>query len=229
MATLTKKQKNHDCSSDMLQDSCNAVLVKRLENIFENIIDTAKSREILAPLEVLAKTDILYAIDMIIEYSTHNTLVSQSKEKKRLLRRAKSKAMFLERVEKDGGILSSAEVAKLLGKTKTTIRNWKNEGRLLALNINDEFYYPVFQFSDNTNISDKGILKGVPELLKYISAFSDRMQYSFFMEPRDTVLNGFIPPKESYTVIDVLKQNPNVELMDELYRLARLYNSQNLV
>ncbi|MEQ4671496.1 MULTISPECIES: hypothetical protein [Providencia] len=47
------------------------------------------------------------------------------------------------------------------------------------------------------------------------------------MEKRHVELNGFKPTKESYTVIDVLKTNPNSEVMEELYRLARLHGSQD--
>ena len=155
------------------------------------------------------------------------SIQSQTKKKKRLQRRLKSKIMFAQTLEADGGVLSTAEAAEALGKTKTTVNTWRKNGRLLALDLDGEFYYPIFQFTDDESISDEGVLRGMKELLGYLEKFSDRMQYSFFMEERNAVLDGFKPQGNTYTVADVLKGNPGPIAMAELHRLARLFGSQD--
>lgn len=70
--------------------------------------------------------------------------------------------------------------------------------------------------------SDGGVLKGLKALLGHLGKFSDRMQYSFFMEERNTVPDGFKPKRNTFTVAEVLKSNSGVIVMDELLRLARL-------
>lgn len=227
MTTVTKKRGITGRPSDTPCSIDTDVTVKRLSSIFDNIVMIAQHRKAQAPKESMAKTDLLYAVDMLIEHSTYQAIDLQSQEKKRLLRRAKSKMMFMEKLKENGGVLNSTETAAVLGKTKTTVRNWRMEGHLLALDIDGEFFYPTFQFTDIDTISDKGILKGVPELLKLINQFSDRMKYSFFIEKRHTVLEGYTPPAEGYTVIDILKSDPEPTLMRELERLARLYGTQD--
>ena len=73
------------------------------------------------------------------------------------------------------------------------------------------------------------MLRGVAELLTMLSSFSDRMKYSFFMEQRNTVLDGLNPAGHSFTVAEVLKGNPDEKVMNELRRLARNYGTQNAV
>lgn len=73
------------------------------------------------------------------------------------------------------------------------------------------------------------MLRGVAELLPMLSSFSDRMKYSFFMEERNTVLDGLTPAGRTFTIAEVLKGNSDAEVMDELRRLARNYGTQNAV
>lgn len=65
------------------------------------------------------------------------------------------------------------------------------------------------------------------ELLAHLGKFSDRMQYSFFMEERNTVLDGYPSNGKPFTVAEVLRSNPAPMVMEELHRLARLFGSQD--
>lgn len=86
----------------------------------------------------------------------------------------------------------------------------------------------MFQFTDEEEISDKGVLRG-GQLLPLLSSFSDRMKYSFFMEQRNAVLDGLNPAGRAFTVAEALKGNPDEKVMNELRRLARNYSTQNAV
>ncbi|QWA10551.1 hypothetical protein GTU79_25695 [Sodalis ligni] len=228
MAAVIEKRNINDRSSDkqIYQDS--GTPAARLQNFIQELADDVRSGNTQISQASMAHTDAIFALDAIIEYMKNRAISSMTTEKNRQLRRLHSKALFLQTLEKDGGVYNSAQAAEILGKTKTTVRNWKDAGQLLALEIDGEFYYPVFQFTEAEAISDKGVLKGVPELLKDLVGFSDRMRYSFFMEERNTVLNGLIPAGRVFTIAEILKNKPDQELMAELHRLARVYGTQDV-
>jgi hypothetical protein len=227
MATVSHKRIVTDRSVVKPVLSENQVSAKRLENVITEIAEDIRASEIRVSGDLMAQTDLMFVINTLVRYGTKSTVTGITKEKNRLLRRLKSKAMFEETLRNDGGVLSTTEAAGVLGKTKTTVNTWKNEGKLLAINIDGEFVYPVFQFTDDERLSDKGVLRGVHALLKQLGSFSDRMQYSFFMENRNTPLAGFNHATTTYTVAEVLKSNPSPLVMDELQRLARHYGSQD--
>lgn len=224
MTTATQKRNVNDRS---FGNSFSVISADRLQNIIGEIADNIRAGKTNVSTESMSQTDMLFVLDILIKNSTEHVIQSQSKEKNRLLRRVKSKLMFAQTLEDDGGVLSTAEAAEALGKTKTTVNTWRKNGKLLAIDLDGEFYYPIFQFTDDEKNSDGGVLKGLKALLGYLGEFSDRMQYSFFMEERNTVLNGFKSKRGTFTVADVLKSNSGVIVMDELLRLARLFGSQD--
>lgn len=229
MNTPSQKRNGNDRSSTMRNFSDTGVVAARFQNFAEVIADEIRAGVTPVAPESMAETDAFFAIDTILKFMKHRAANSLTPEKKRHQRRLRSKALFLQTLEKDGGVYSSAEAADILGRSKPTVKTWKDTGRLLALDIDGEFYYPVFQFTDEEGISDKGVLRGVAELLPMLSSFSDRMKYSFFMEERNTVLDGLTPAGGTFTIAEVLKGNPDAKVMDELRRLARNYGTQNAV
>ncbi|EJZ3076446.1 hypothetical protein GQM22_19015 [Escherichia coli] len=229
MNTPTQKRNGNDRSSTMRNFSDTGVAAARFQNFTEVLADEIRAGVTPVTPESMAETDAVFAIDTILKFMKHRAVNSLTPEKKRHQRRLYSKAQFLQTLEKDGGVYSSAEAADILGRSKPTVKTWKDTGRLLALDIDGEFYYPVFQFTDEEGISDKGVLRGVAELLPMLSSFSDRMKYSFFMEERNTVLDGLTPAGRTFTIAEVLKGNPDAKVMDELRRLARNYGTQNAV
>lgn len=229
MSTLTQKRNGNDRSSTMRNFSDTGIAAARLQNFAEVLADEIRAGVTPVAPESMAETDAVFALDTILKFMKHRAVNSLTPEKKRHQRRLHSKALFLQTLEKDGGVYSSAEAAEVLGRSKPTVKTWKDTGRLVALDIDGEFFYPVFQFTDEEGISDKGVLQGVAELLPMLSSFSDRMKYSFFMEERNSVLNGLSPAGRTFTVADVLKSNPDEKVMNELRRLARNYGTQNAV
>lgn len=202
------------------------VAAVRLQNFINELAEGVRSGTTPVAAKSMAETDALFTVDVILEFMKNRAVNAMTKEKKRQQRRLHSKALFLQMLENDGGVYSSAEAADQIGKSKVTVKSWKDNGRLLALEIDGEFCYPVFQFTEEENISDKGVLRGIADLLPEIKEFSDRMQYSFFMEERNTVLNGLNPAGQPFTVAGVLRMGPNKELVKELHRLARNYGRQ---
>lgn len=228
MSTPTQKRNGNDRSSSA-NNLMSSIVAERLENFFHDLTEEVRSGKTPISPESMGKTDAVFTIDTILKFLENRAVNSLTPEKKRQQRRLHSKALFLQTLENDGGVYNSAKAAEMLGKSKPTIKTWKDTDQLLALDIDGEFYYPVFQFTDEEGISDKGVLRGVAELLPMLSAFSDRMKYSFFMEQRNTVLDGLTPAGRAFTVAEVLKGNPDEKVMHELRRLARNYGTQNAV
>ena len=205
----------------------NDIAANRIANISDVIASNVRTGLVHIDIHSLGQADTLFMLEALPSYAKDQVINKITPEKKKQLRRIKSKIMFNNTLVKHGGVLSSAEVAKLLGVSKVTIKNKKDAGKLLALNIDGEFYYPVFQFAEDDKISEKGVLKGVAELLALIVNFSDRMQYSFFMEDRSVAIDGVEPKGRTFTVAELLKTGPSLKVMQELFRLARLYGSQD--
>ncbi|MFZ5316476.1 hypothetical protein ACOY7N_20920 [Enterobacter asburiae] len=230
MNPISDKRSNSDRTSASNHFSDYQVPASRLLNFINELAEDVRSGHMPVSADSMAQTDALFAMNTIVESLMHRALTSQTREKKAQLRRLYSKALFIQTLEQDGGIYSSAKAAEVLGKTKTTVKNWKDTGRLLAVEIDGEFYFPAFQFTEEKPISDRGVLRGLPELLQALQAnreLSDRLQYSFFMEERNTVLSGLQPAGRTFTVAEVLKMAPGPQLMAELYRLIRVYGTQD--
>lgn len=79
---------------------------------------------------------------------------------------------------------------------------------MLAVEIDGEFYFPALQAKED---------------------LSDRLQYSFFMEERNTVLNGLRHASRTFTVAEILKTALGPQLMAEIHRLVRVYGTQDAV
>lgn len=205
------------------------LVAERLLNVITDIAADIRTGNTHVSSKLMGQSDLMFAISALVQIGTQEAITAQTKEKNRQLRRLKSKAMFEEILQADGGVYSSLEAAQLLGKSKPTVTSWREKGKLLSVKIDGEFFYPVFQFTDDPRVSADGVLRGIQPLMENLTPSSDRMKYSFFMEKRNSGLEGFVPPDKAYTVVDILKQNPDSELMNELIRLARLSGSQDPV
>ncbi|MEQ9883184.1 helix-turn-helix domain-containing protein [Pectobacterium brasiliense] len=228
MTTTAQKQQANDRASAKYHHQDNGIPAQRLQNIVQIVADNIRAGTTPIDPASMAETDELFAVDALLQYLKSRAVSGMTKEKSRQQRRLHSKALFLKTLEQDGGAYSSAQAAEILGKTKTTVKTWREAHRLLALDIDGEFYYPVFQFTENEEVSEKGILRGIAELLPKLQHFSDRMQYSFFTENRNTVLDGLTPAGRSFTVAELLRNNPTKEQWAELDRLVRLYGTQDV-
>ena len=222
-----QKTKKIDADSRAQEYSDNDLAADRIENFSDSIASAIRAGQTQVDRQSFAQTDAIFMMQTLLSYIKSKAINEITPEKQKLIRRLKSKTMFINTLAKHGGVLSSAETAELLGVSKVTIKKKKDTDKLLALNIDGEFYYPIFQFTEETTISEKGVLKGVAELLPLLSQYSDRMKYSFFMEARSTVLTGVDPKRGSFAVADLLKEVPSDIVMQELARLARLYGSQD--
>jgi len=83
------------------------------------------------------------------------------------LLKARVRAVLAQRelLDADGGTLSAAEIAEVLGITRQAVDKRRNAGQLLALEAAKRGYlYPAWQ------LGDRGLLEGFPEVLAVLAA-----------------------------------------------------------
>ncbi|MBS9441686.1 hypothetical protein EAE89_08135 [Photorhabdus heterorhabditis] len=198
----------------------------RLENIVKELANNIRSQGNAGIKRQLALPDNQFLVSMLFQAMPSWALSELTPEKRRLFNRVRSRARFFDNVRENGGVLSSAEVAKLLGVSKVTVKKKKDTGKLLALEHDGEFIYPAFQFSEDENKSEKGVLRGMAEILPHLSRFSGVMQYGFFAQKRD-VLDCRLSADQEFTIIDILREGISDDKLQAIIRLAKLFGTQD--
>jgi hypothetical protein len=228
MSAANEKDKIEKCHG-----ACeyNDIVATRVECFSETIADSIRTGKSHVDKHILSQTDVVFMMGALVDYAKSLALISITPEKKKLYRRLQSRVIFNETLVSHGGVLSSAEAAEQLGISRVTVKKRKDTNTILALKIDGKFCYPVFQFTEEDNISDKGILKGVASLLPHLESFSDRMKFSFFMGKRQDPICGIALEdcSSGYTVASLLKLKPSETVMKEVFRLVRTFGTQGAV
>ncbi|MBP0447766.1 hypothetical protein J8J14_23750 [Roseomonas sp. SSH11] len=89
-------------------------------------------------------------------------------------------------IEAAGGLLSLEGVATLIGIALTKVDAQRAAGRLLALQIRDDWTYPAAQFRDGE------VLDGIPEVIASMADASAWSILDFLLAP-DDALGGQAP------------------------------------
>ena len=211
---MVSKEKSNDAN----------IVANRLENIVKELSDQIRNNPKANLKQKLALPDNKFLIDIITQVMTDNVIAESTSLKKRIYNRVLSKARFFEHIRNNGGLFSSSEAAAVLGVSKVTVKKKKDENKILALYLNSAFVYPAFQFSEDN--SEKGILKGIAEVLPNIASFSDVMQYGFFAQKLN-VLGYTRPDEEEHTIIDMLKNGITDDELKSIIRLSKTFGSQD--
>lgn len=205
------------------------VVANRILNVAERICEAVLSGSMDVDKGTLSSTDSMFMLETLITYEKKQVFNALTPEKEKQLLKIKSKEIFLDGLKKNGGVYSTTEAARILGVSKVTVLKWVKSGNLLSIEIDGKFLFPAFQFSEKESISNKGVLILIGEIIKALNKkeMSDRMKYSFFVRPIRTVLNGFSNDGNDFTIVDIIKSNPSPELKEEIFRLVRLYGTQD--
>jgi hypothetical protein len=110
-----------------------------------------------------------------------------------------------------GGLLSSGEVAALLGVSVAAVKQRQRRGNLLAVPLaNGEWGYPARQFAESGRVHD-----GVPRLLDAFAETSPWLVLTFLANP--------VPGSEEGIAFDALSDPGSI---DTLVEVARTYGEQ---
>lgn len=112
-------------------------------------------------------------------------------------------------LQAEGGALTGAQVAGVLGISRQAVDKRRRSGRLLAVAADRRGYlYPAWQFTS------EGVLPGLPEVLGAFTVASPWMQAAWFLAP-NLYLDGARP-------LDALRHGQ----MDAVHRAAAAYGEQ---
>ena len=150
-------------------------LVKSLQEDLPNSkIDEATS----------ASSDYLVILDALSASPTLGQSISDDPFVAAKLRGLKRKQQM---IEEAGGILTSEQVATLLGISRQAVDKRRGSNQLLALTQGKRGYsYPSFQFEDGK------VVQGLQDVLKELASLDPWMQLAFFTSPNER-LDGKSP------------------------------------
>jgi hypothetical protein len=95
-------------------------------------------------------------------------------------------------LEAEGGVLSSAQMAELLGVSRQSVDNWRKTGKLFALSTGKHgYHYPVWQL----HTSKDGLLPGLSEVMSILEDFGPWVQATFMLNG-NKALGGSTPLSE---------------------------------
>lgn len=181
----------------------------RLLKLVKNVLDQWAENKTLDDVGSLTDNELLcrFAVSGAI------TGAQESREARKLARRAAAKIEFLDGLEKHGGILKTQAVAKLLQVSRQTVNNHVQKGKLLVIQEGNDYCYPAFQFTE------AGKLPYLEEVLAALGDKSAESICTFFLNP---IAVGDGEQGLPYTL---LKQGASESVVRDILREARLYMS----
>lgn len=196
---------------------------ERLEKLMHSYLDALGNNEQAYKI-LLSLPDDEFAIEFLTQAMTARHHQQQSPETARLLKRAKNRADFLHELEQLGGTVKSSEVARILGVSTVTVNNNRKNGKLLAVKMGGDYLFPMFQFAKNDQRGEKGMLKGMTDVLAHLQHVSDIRKCGFFMgkiDTLDTCLENDVTP------LSMLEKGATEVEIRQLCRIAKLRGAQD--
>lgn len=129
--------------------------------------DSFEDTAALTDLEILKKFAISGAV-----IGSLNT-----REQRKLARRAAARVEFFDRLKGFGGLFKAKKVAELLGVSRQTVNNHITSGKLVAIKEGSDYLIPGFQFTE------KGKLDHLEDVLVLLRNASAEAQCTFFLNP----------------------------------------------
>ncbi|GAA5558235.1 hypothetical protein Asch01_02991 [Acinetobacter schindleri] len=199
------------------------LLQERLLNISKKFIKTINdlSDEDLQSILVLSDEELWSEVKS--QALTQMVIERKTPEKEEQEEYAEARQAFLLSLEKYGGVHKSSTVGKLLSVTAPTVIKYGKQNKLIVLNWGAENLYPVFQFSTNEKNSEKGMLRGIPELLSLISHNVSAVRKCNFFTKRIEIPDH----NEKISVLEILRRGATKEEMNYLRIRAENFGTNN--
>ena len=223
---VNKKIKRTTSSHQLQQESVISNLIQeRLQNIGEKFIKKIDSlpNQNLQNLLTLSDEELWSKIKT--EALMQSLVNNKTPEKTEQEEYAEARQAFLKKLEKYGGIHKSSTVMKLLSVSAPTVLKYGKTNKLIVIDWGADNLFPVFQFAIHEKNSEKGMLKGVPELLALMThKVSAVRKCNFFTKKIE------IPGEsEKTSILDVLQKGSSEEQMEYFHLLAKNFGTNNLM
>ncbi|KAB7893307.1 hypothetical protein GA565_24050 [Rouxiella sp. S1S-2] len=201
------------------------LLEKRLKNIQANIVSSLKLLSVEEQQSLLTLTDADFWSEAQLKARTQQIIATPTPEKTEQQEFAENRLVFMEHLQKYGGVHKSSVVEKIIHASVPTVIKYGENNKLIVLKWGAENLYPVFQFSTDERNSEKGMLKGVPQLLAAMKhKVSAVRKCNFFTRKVELPTTG-----ELVSVLTILRRGATPEEMDYLMILAENLGTQNAV
>lgn len=201
----------------------NNLLKARLDNVANRFLSALGNLPTDKRLELLTLTDDVLWTQVQLQASTQELIGKKSIEKREQEEFAQSRLTFLASLDKFDGIHKTSTVAKILNISVPTVIKKGEDGKLIVINWGVENLYPVFQFSVNQAVSEKGMLAGVPELLScFKSTLSAVRKCNFFTRQVEYPLSD-----EKISILQVLRRGATAAELEYFKILAQNFGTQN--
>ena len=184
-----------------LKNPAEAALMARIQRYFRDAIRSLpqedKARALAAPNDFWTLMETL--------------ALAPVKESPELRVRLRGAIARRELLEQDGGVLSPANVAELLGISRQAVGQRRSAGKLLGIEGSRGYVYPAWQFEEND------LLEGFAEILEMLADDDPWQQVVFFLSKDDAIGNR--------RPIDLLRQGK----LDLVRRAARMHGEHGAV
>jgi hypothetical protein len=145
----------------------------RLLKLITQVMDHWKQDETLEETAALTDSELLtkFAISGAVTSSL------DTREHRKLARRAAARVEFLANLKDFGGIFKAKKVGELLGVSRQTVNNHIVAGKLIAIKEGNDYLIPGFQFSET------GKLEHLEKVLQLLLEASAEAKCTFFLNP----------------------------------------------
>jgi hypothetical protein len=200
-----------------------ALLQARMINVGTGFIESLRTLPEDKLISLLTLQDEDFWAEIQSQAQLQNLISGKTPEKIEQEEYAEARLVFLKTLEKTGGVHKSTTAAALLSVSVPTLHKYGNNGKVIQIEWGAEKLYPVFQFSTAEKLKEKGMLRGVPELLSLITHnVSEIRKCNFFTRRIEMPLTG-----EKVSAIDVLRRGPSEQEMEHLRILAENFGTNH--
>jgi hypothetical protein len=138
---------------------------------------------------------------------------SDTRETRKLARRAQAKIDFFAKLKEFGGLLKAKAVAETLGLSRQSVNNHASKGTLVAIQDGHDYFFPGFQFTES------GKLPHLEEILGLLKGASPEATCTFFLNPI------LIPGGGQALPYELLKNGADDQVIEAIRREAELYQT----
>jgi len=191
-------------SSAMIEEITNpaeAALMARIERYFHDAIRSLSNQD---RVKALSAPDDFWTL-------METLALAPIKESPELRVRMRGAIARRELLEQDGGVLSPSNVGELLGISRQAVGLRRSAGKLLGVEGNRGYVYPVWQFEDGD------MVPGIIEIFEILEDADPWTKVIFFLG-HDNAVGGKRP-------VDLLRKGKH----EEVKRAARTYGHHGAV